>query len=175
MIRLLHAKAFQWLSTPFWGLSLMDRCHQHLLFIDPQQVIGPNGLLERLIKLADPRKLRGQRHCQPLILGVAICACLAGARSYLDLARWAIELPPEMLRAMGCKMNETSSAYLPPSEPTLRRALQAVEPAALEAIVAQWLMDQGYSRIATAAVQALQSLRKPRHAKTPMIVPRGGC
>jgi len=169
MIRLLHSQAHKWLSTPFWGLSLMDRHHQHLLFIDPQHVIGPDGLLERLTQLTDPRNPCGKRHCQPLVLGIAICACLAGARSYLDLARWALELPPDLLRAMGCKMNETTSTFKPPSEHTLRRALQAADPDALETIVSQWLTDQGYPRIALATVQALQSLRQPRHARISMI------
>ncbi len=174
MVRLLHAQAIKWLSTPFWGLALMDNQHEHLLFIDPQKVLGPGGLLERLARLADPRDPRGQLHCQPLMLGVAICACLAGARSYRDLALWALELPPDLLRAMGCKLNETSRSYRPPSEPTMRRALQAVCPETLEAVVEQWLTEQGYLQVGSAIVQTLRSLRKPRYARISMTARMGG-
>lgn len=174
MIRPLHAQAKNWLSTPFWGLALMDNDHEQLISVDPQKIIGPDGLLDKLAQLSDPRDPRGKSHNQSLILGAAVCACLAGARSYRDLGRWVVELPPDILRAMGCKINETSRSYQPPSEPTMRRALQAVNPEALEATVKQWLIEQGFCQAAQAVVHILQSLRKPRHTRIPKADIKGG-
>lgn len=168
MIRPLHTQAKNWLSTPFWGLALMDNDHEQLISVDPCKIIGPDGLLDKLKELPDPRDPRGKSRSHSLILGAAVCACLAGARSYRDLGRWVVELPPDILHAMGCKINETTSSYLPPSEPTMRRALQAVNPGALEATVQQWLNEQGHCRAAQAVVHILQSLRKPRYARTPI-------
>lgn len=174
MVRPLHKQAIKWLSTPFWGLALMDNDHEQLLSLDPQKIIGSDGLIDKLEQLPDPRDPRGKSRSHSLILGAAVCACMAGARSYRDLGRWVVELPPDMLRAMGCKISETSHSYLPPSEPTMRRALQAVNPDALEAAVKQWLIEQGYYRAAQAVVYILQSLRRPRYARIPMASFTGG-
>jgi urease gamma subunit len=46
----------------------------------------PPGLLAMLAKVADPRHRRGVRHRLAVILGLAVCAVLAGARSFTAIA-----------------------------------------------------------------------------------------
>ncbi len=45
-------------------------------------VEDPPGLLAVLAKVTDPRRRRGIRHRLAVILGLAVCAALAGARSF---------------------------------------------------------------------------------------------
>jgi hypothetical protein len=49
------------------------------------------GLLTVLAGIADPRCRRGIRHRLPAILGLAVCAALAGARSFTAIAEWAAD------------------------------------------------------------------------------------
>jgi hypothetical protein len=49
------------------------------------------SLLEDLAQLADPRQRRGRRHALVGVLGVAVCAVLAGARSLVAIAEWAAD------------------------------------------------------------------------------------
>jgi hypothetical protein len=94
------------------------------------------ALLERL---PDPRKRRGIRHRQEVVLAVAICACLAGARSFVAIGEWASALPQEALRRLGCRWHDKRRCYIPPSEPTLRRALQAVDVDQVDRELGAWL------------------------------------
>jgi hypothetical protein len=52
-------------------------------------------------RVADPRHRRGVRHRLAVILGLALCAVVAGARSFTATAEWAAdadEQTPYMLR-----------------------------------------------------------------------------
>ena len=49
------------------------------------------GLLAVLAGVADPRHRRGVRHRLAVILGLAVCAVLAGARSFTAIAEWAAD------------------------------------------------------------------------------------
>jgi DDE_Tnp_1-associated len=46
----------------------------------------PPGLLAVLAKVTDPRHRRGIRHRLAVILGLPVCAVLAGARSFTAIA-----------------------------------------------------------------------------------------
>jgi hypothetical protein len=54
-------------------------------------------LLPVLAAVPDPRARRGVRHRPAVILGLAICAVLAGARSFTVIAEW----PPMRIRPPG--------------------------------------------------------------------------
>jgi hypothetical protein len=77
----------------------------------------PPGLLAVLGRVADPRHRRGVRHRLAVILGLAVCAVLAGARSFTALAEWAADADAETLARLG-------AAGSVPSESTFRRTLQ---------------------------------------------------
>jgi hypothetical protein len=103
---------------------------------------GQGGLLEVLAQLKDPRKRRGIRHNLVSILAVAVCACICGARSYAAIGEWAAALPQDLLRRLGCKWHGDKQRYIPPSEPTLRRALQSVDTDELDRLAGEWLSRQ---------------------------------
>jgi len=57
------------------------------------QFVGqePARLLPVLAAVPDPRARRGVRHRLPVILGLAVCAVLAGARSFTAIAESAAD------------------------------------------------------------------------------------
>jgi len=124
-VRPLHRKGRKWLTDPFdvpafqpGGADLPNLNY----------VLEARGELLRLLgELPDPRKRRGIRHRQANVLMVAICATLAGMRSFAAIGEWAAQLPQEALERLGCRWHPIHGHYLPPSEPTLRRTLQAVD------------------------------------------------
>ena len=82
-----------------------------------QSVAGqPAGLLAVLAQVADPRKRRGIRHRLPVILAVAVCAVLAGARSFVAIAEWAADADAATLAELGV-------GEVVPCESTIRRTL----------------------------------------------------
>ena len=59
------------------------------------------GLLALLAKMEDPRHRRGVRHRLVAILALALCAVLAGARSFTAIAEWAVDTDEETLARLG--------------------------------------------------------------------------
>jgi len=126
---------------------------------------GRGGLWERLRALRDPRKRRGIRHSQISILAVAICAVLAGARSSAGMGEWARQMSPEQLRRLGCRFREDRRTYLPPSEPTIRRMLQSVDPHELNYIVGRWLAAQSEGEAVAVDGKTLHGARRPEEKR----------
>jgi predicted transposase YbfD/YdcC len=89
-------------------------------------------LLVALTAVPDPRQARGCRHRLVTVLAVAVCAVLAGARSYVAIAEWALDLPVSARLRLGIGRRA-------PSESTIRRILQAVDLDALDAVLSSWL------------------------------------
>jgi hypothetical protein len=59
------------------------------------------GLLEALSQVPDPRDPRGIRYAFVPVLALAVCATLAGARSYTAIWEWAYEAPAGLRAALG--------------------------------------------------------------------------
>jgi predicted transposase YbfD/YdcC len=93
------------------------------------------GLLAVLARVADPRHRRGVRHRLAVILGVAICAVLAGARSYTAIAEWAADADGQTLRVLGVTGRV-------PSESTFRRTLQRLDADALDDLAGAWAQER---------------------------------
>jgi predicted transposase YbfD/YdcC len=91
-------------------------------------------LLAALVKVPDPRARRGVRHRLVTVLAVAVCAVLAGARSYVAIAEWAHDLPVGVRVRLGLSVGRAT-----PSESTIRRILQKVDPEALDRVLSDWL------------------------------------
>ena len=72
----------------------------------------------------------------------AAAAVLGGARSYLAIAEFARELPQATLARLGMWQRPYSDWYVAPSETTLRRVLQQVDPDELDRVVSGWLAEQ---------------------------------
>lgn len=92
----------------------------------------PRDLLVALGSVPDPRARRGVRHRFTAILGIGVCAVLAGARSFTAVAEWAQDLTPVVRLRLGL-------GRCAPGESTIRRVLQRVDADALDAAISSWL------------------------------------
>lgn len=112
--------------------SLIDRAvDQSLPPIGGDEPV-PADLLLALRAVTDPRARRGRRHDVVSVLAVAVCAVLAGARSYLAIAEWAQDLTPSVRTRLALGRR-------PPCESTIRRVLQSVDAAELDQVISTWL------------------------------------
>jgi DDE_Tnp_1-associated len=82
-------------------------------------------LLAVLARVTDPRHRRGLRPRLVVILGLAVCAVLAGARSFTAIAGWAADAGEQTLARLGV----TGPV---PSEPAFRRTLQRLDAEAFD-------------------------------------------
>jgi DDE_Tnp_1-associated/Transposase DDE domain len=89
------------------------------------------GLLAVLATAADPRHRRGVRHRLAVILGLAVCAVLAGARSFTAIAEWAADADEQTLARLG-------AGRAVPSESTFRRTLQGLDADAFDDLAGRW-------------------------------------
>ena len=85
--------------------------------------------------LPDPRARRGVRHRLAAILGLAVCAVLAGARSFTAIAEWAADTEQATRDALGV-------IGVVPSESTFRRTLQHLDADALDAAAGSWAQQR---------------------------------
>src|SRR5579875_3291873 len=83
------------------------------------------GLLAVLATAVDPRHRRGVRH------RLAVCAVLAGARSFTAIAEWAADADEQTLARLGV-------TRAVPSESTFRRTLQALDADGFDDLAGQW-------------------------------------
>ena len=97
------------------------------------------GLAEHLAWVPDPRDPRGVRHTLTSLLLAAAAAVLAGARSFTAIGEWVTDAPPRVLAALGVRYDPLARRFRPPDEATIRRVLEAVDAAAVEAAVGSWL------------------------------------
>jgi predicted transposase YbfD/YdcC len=91
------------------------------------------GLPAALAHLPDPRARRGVRHRLPVVVSAAICAVVAGYRSYTAIAEWVGDVPATTVIALGIDPERR------PSEAMIRRLLQALDPDLLTAAIGDWL------------------------------------
>ena len=97
---------------------------------------GQGGLFDILCGMPDPRKRRGIRHQLQNILATAICAVLAGARSFAAMGEWSAELSRETLIRLGSKRGK------PPSERTYRRIFAIIDVEELDRRTGSWMAEQ---------------------------------
>jgi predicted transposase YbfD/YdcC len=98
------------------------------------------GLPAALACLPDPRARRGVRHRLTVVVSAAVCAVVAGYRSYTAIAEWVADAPASTVAALGMDPDRR------PSEAMIRRLLQALDPDLLTVAVSGWLTG----RLATA-------------------------
>ena len=96
-------------------------------------------LIRVLQRLPDPRRRQGVRHNKLSLLTICVVAVLSGARSFEAIAQWARECTQSELERMWCRRNPKSRRYTAPSEPTIRRFLQSIDAAAVDAAIGAWL------------------------------------
>ena len=92
---------------------------------------APAALLASLAQVPDPRKPRGLRHGLPVILSIAVCAVITGARSFVAIAEWAAAATPAAMAKLGV-IGEV------PSESTIRRTINKIDGNGLDVVVGAW-------------------------------------
>ena len=90
------------------------------------------GLVAALAGLPDPRARRGVRHRLTVVVIAAVCAVVAGCRSYTAIAEWVADVPATTALALGIAPDRR------PSEAMIRRLLQALDPQLLTAAIGVW-------------------------------------
>jgi predicted transposase YbfD/YdcC len=121
--------------------SPIDRIAAHRVGRGPDvavDVAACPGLLAFLAVVPDPRCRRGVRHRLVAVLAVAVCAVLAGARSFTAIGEWAADAPPGVLAALGVRADPWR-VLRPPDEATVRRVLTDIDGDALDAAIGGWL------------------------------------
>jgi predicted transposase YbfD/YdcC len=91
------------------------------------------GLPAALADLPNPRARRGVRHRLTVVVTAAVCAVVAGYRSYAAIAEWTDDAPAATAHALGMNPDRR------PSEAMIRRLLQALDPDQLTAAIGGWL------------------------------------
>ena len=92
-----------------------------------------------LAQVPDPRDPRGVRHTLSSLLLATAAAVLAGARSFTAVGEWVADAPPQVLACLGIRHDPLAGRFEPPGEVTIRRVLEWVDAAALDAAVGGWL------------------------------------
>jgi predicted transposase YbfD/YdcC len=86
-------------------------------------------LLGALAMMPDPRKRRGQRHAWSVVLTLIVAALVSGERHGRGIGQWVKERRGELCQRLNLARV--------PSEATLRRAVQQIDPVQLTTLVAQ--------------------------------------
>lgn len=108
----------------------------------PEAVAVGEGLLDVLAEVPDPRDPRGRRHSLVSLLAIAIVAVEAGATSWVTIGEVASDLDPSQLARLGVWPSPYTGRYTPPAETTIRRALQRLDPHALERLLGGWFQTR---------------------------------
>src|SRR5262245_16290880 len=80
---------------------------------------SPTGLLAVLGQVPEPRERRGRRHSLAVVLTLAVCAVLAGARSFTAIGAWPADAGQAVADVLG--------VVRVPDESTFRRVLAALD------------------------------------------------
>ncbi len=91
------------------------------------------GLPAALVEVPDPRARRGVRHRLTVVVSAAVCAVVAGYRSYAAIAEWVADIPASTALALGIDPDRR------PSEAMIRRLLQGLDADRLTAVIGGWL------------------------------------
>jgi len=120
-------------------------------------------LWESLLQLPDPRQRRGRRHSKMSVLAVAICAVMGGARGLTAIGEAALRLPQRLLKRLGCRLDRRTGRYQAPSESTIRRFLQSVDPEAVERVLGGWLrsVEAAAQTVVALDGKSLRGARRP--------------
>ncbi|MEY9963302.1 putative transposase YbfD/YdcC [Streptacidiphilus sp. MAP12-16] len=94
----------------------------------------PEGLLDHLVRVPDPRDPRGVRYRLATLLAIGVCAMsAAGHNSLAAMAEWGRRCGQEELRRLGCPFDPFTGRHRVPDERTLRDAYGKVDPGELAA------------------------------------------
>src|SRR4051794_38687453 len=125
--------------------------------LEPLSAAESIRLVQALRVIPDPRRRRGRRHGLQSVLLLVLQAVMAGASSWIGIARWA-NPAPQALGICGAS----------PSAATFRRVLAAVDIATVEAALTTWVT--GRQAHAAAHAQAQPPVRPAAEGRTVLAV-----
>ena len=134
LVRPIHPLAQEKLSNPHLEIKLNQEVKYMRL-----STKHAGELIKRLRAIQDPRMPRRIRSNKDSVLAISICALMSNARSFKAIAQWAQRCSQNMLKRLGCRYNEKTKRYEPPSEPTIRRFLQTVNTQSVDQALCGWL------------------------------------
>jgi len=95
----------------------------------PPAAVGA-GSADVFGQLSDPRKSRGRRHSLAVVLTLATCAVLAGARSFTAIGEWSTDA--------GLAVADLLGIVWVPDESTFRRVFASLDADALDTALSAW-------------------------------------
>lgn len=142
----LDRRALEILCTPPCPVaaSKCPETRMRTLQCDELPLEGKEGLFALLGSITDPRARRGVRHPIQSVLAVAVCATLAGAKSFGAIYEWAADQSKLLLLRLRCWRGRA------PSERTLRRVLLSVDAQQIDTHLGQWFA--GFQELASGAL-----------------------
>lgn len=97
---------------------------------------APRSLLEELARIPDPRSRHGLYHPLPAILGLAVVAMLAGARSYEAIAQFGRDKGAPLAFALGFRRSKT------PVKSRFSTLFRLLDITAFEAALSRWIASR---------------------------------
>lgn len=133
-------KARQILSAPTMPLAWAPYRKEPSVHQYPLSGKQTKSLLQALDKLRDPRRYKGWRHRRVAsIVAIATAAMIAGNNSLIDIGEFSQALNQNQLRSLRASRCPKSGKFIAPSETTIRRVLQRLEPTQLDVLITDWL------------------------------------
>ena len=118
----------------------------------PLRAEALGSLLEIFQTLGDSRRGHGLRHPQAFVLACATVGMLLGAGGYEAMEDQCRKLTQRQLRALGCRYDDQQKKYRSPSDSTLFRVINRVDPVAFDRLVGQWMMGREFAILERLAV-----------------------
>jgi hypothetical protein len=110
------------------------------------------SLMQALAPLKDPRRHHGWLHRRvDSIVAIAIAAMIAGNNSLIDIGEFSQSLNQNQLRSLRASRDRKTGKFIAPSETTIRRVLQRLDPARLDQLLNEWMR----SHLKNAGIAAL--------------------
>ena len=117
-----------------WCLVIFSSWERALMSLATTSALVRQPLAQVLRNITAPRDQRCVRHCLFTVLSLAVTGVLAGCRSLTAIWEHTIDLPPSDLRSLGLEAGQAL-----PSESTIRRVRQGLDPTDLNTRVRSWL------------------------------------
>jgi hypothetical protein len=96
-------------------------------------------LIGVLIRIHDPRGRQGRQYTLVCVLGIAICATLAGARGWEAIAEFASRLEERQRKRLACPKDPKTQKREVPGEKVFRTLLSKIDADAIDKALEPWL------------------------------------
>ena len=136
LTKTLHRCTLKWLTHPFPPAKLNRP--MKTVTIPTSQMDDLRTLLKALPEYRMPR---GSRHSMACILSIAICAILAGARSFIAIGQWSQNTSQATRKRLRCWKHPNTKRFGAPSESTIRRVIGSVDAAAVDNALGSWFLS----------------------------------